>query len=195
MPGEQIMMPMSDPVALRRGRAARCGTATVGGGALPGWRGAITVDDPLRALRRRLLDIEATAAFATDEMRDLAQLCALALRHIDGLRLRGMVSLPVRAGLFGRAHVTVRQLAYRHPGGAGTVKFLDLDSGRRVAPPPPEMHYGAAITADVGVTTEASGALLFFDDGSCAYVPPFHTGTVRRQGRPGFEPRRLDMAC
>jgi hypothetical protein len=159
------------------------------------WRRPAAADCPLASLRRKLVDAASSAAFATGDRRDLAPLCRLALRQIDALRQQGVGTLPSRVGLFGRAHITVRQLAYRHPGGAGSVKFLDLDSGRRVAPPRLDMRYGAPVAVGSDVTTEDSGALLLFGDGGCAYVPPFHTGTVGGQVRPRIEARRLDMAC
>ncbi|HJQ59302.1 MAG TPA: hypothetical protein VJ890_20520 [Vineibacter sp.] len=157
-------------------------------------RGSRAASDihPLDALCDQLSDAAASAAFATDETRDLAGLCRLALRQVAALRARGRDALPWRVGLFGSAHVTRRQLAYRHPGGPGSVKFLDLDSGRRCAPPRPEIRYGAAVDSDSHVTTEGCGALLLSEDGRLVYLPPFHTCAVRSLGLPWFRPQPLE---
>ncbi|MCW5745216.1 MAG: hypothetical protein KIT36_03340 [Alphaproteobacteria bacterium] len=149
---------------------------------------------PLDILRRRLRDATPSAALACGDERLQAPLFAMALKHIEALAEQGFTTLPWRVGLFGRAHVTCRKQAYLHPGHDGRVKFLDLDSGRRDAPMPPQMHYGASIDPDADITTEDQGALLVYASGTCLYVPPRHSGAVHALGQSWARPHRLDAA-
>lgn len=149
-------------------------------------------DTPLNTLRRRLAEGASQALRTLDTTGGLAALCVVALKHVEALREQGFDTLPWRVGLFGRAHTTRRKLAYLHPNRCGSVKILDLDTGRREVLPPPDMHYGAAIATDADVTTEGSDALLLFDDGTLVHLPPYHTGAVQALGRPWVQPRPLD---
>ena len=123
-----------------------------------------------------------------------AALAEIALRHVEALQDQGCTSLPWRVGLFGRAHVTQRRLPYLHPDSRGAVKFLDLETGRREKAALPAMCYGTAVSIEADLTTDGEAALLLYDDGVCARVPPWHTGSIRELGRCWRAPRDLRLA-
>lgn len=182
-------MPHRADVALRPHLPSRPTAGFMTGSAGP--RGA--VDSSLDRLHRRLAEQASMVQRAFEVTDHLVRLYGMALKHVVALREQRVDTLPWRVGLFGRAHVTRRKVVYLHPNRCGSVKALDLDSGRRESLARPDMRYGSAIEADNDVTTEADDALLLFDDGTVIHLPPYHTGAVPALARPWVRPRPLDV--
>ena len=140
------------------------------------------VDGPLDIMRRGLLDAMLTARPTSDDI--FEPLITMALKHIEAFRDQGLGTIPWRVAMFGRAHVTTRKLAYLHPNSQGSVKFLDLDTGKRDRQALPEMRYGAPVDPSADITTDIFGALLLFDDGAGRCIHPYRTGNIRSLARP-----------
>ncbi len=140
------------------------------------------VDGTLDTLRRNLLDAMWTARLMSNDI--FAPLITVALKHVDALKDQGLGTTPWRVALFGRAHITMRKLAYLHPNSQGSVKFLDLDTGKRDRLALPEMSYGAPVDPSADITTDKFGALLLYDDGACQCIQPYRTGSIHSLARP-----------
>jgi hypothetical protein len=143
---------------------------------------ASTAVGPLDALHRNLLDAMWSARLTSSDI--FEPLIAIALKHVEALKDQGLSTIPWRVAMFGRAHVTTRKLAYLHPNNQGSVKFLDLDTGRRDRPVLPEMCYGAPVDPSADITTDRVGALLLFDDGAYRCIQPYCTGSIGSLARP-----------
>jgi len=153
-------------------------------------------EGPLDVLRRNLQD-ETIVGDLKDidavERANFQPLITMALRMIDSLQSQGLTKLGFRVVMFGRAHVTHFMVAYMDPNNPGTVKFSDLKSKDILGEtrPLPEMRYGAPVDLFSDVTTEKMGALLLYDDGSCARIYPYRTAGIYGQGRPWGRTRDL----
>ena len=147
------------------------------------------VDAPLEMLSRRLMDVRWIARLASDDT--LEPLITMALKHVEALKDQGLRTIPWPVAMFGRAHVTTRKLAYLHPNSLGSVKFLDLDTGKRDRLEPAEMRYGAPVDPSADITTDKSGALLLYDHGACRCIQPYRSGSIRALAEPGAKP--LDL--
>ncbi len=158
---------------------------------------ALPEEGPLDILRRNVRD-ETSARDVADvsagERVAFEPLVTLAVRMIDSLKSQGLTGLGFRVVMFGRAHVTRNKLAYMDPNNPGTVKFSDLNNKSEIlgrSEPLPQMRYGVPVDLFSDVTTEKLGALLLYDDGACARVYPYRTGSIYALGRPYGRTRDL----
>jgi hypothetical protein len=160
----------------------------------PAHKGQPDVSGTTLGVLRHQLEALLSLAELTGSDSAAAALAEMALRHVEALQDQGCTTLPWRVGLFGRAHITQRRLPYLHPDSRGAVKFLDLDTGRREKAAPPAMCYGRPVDIEADLTTDGEAALLLYDHGACARVPPYHTGSIRDLGCAWRAPRDLRLA-